>query len=94
MPRSIDELIARGDELADQFEAYEPSSEDRGEPPLLTVRRLAYQRSLLERELLAAVRDARLAGASWSKIGDELGTSGEAARQRYAERIKEAAPPS
>jgi hypothetical protein len=39
MPRSIDDLIARGDELADQFETYEPSPEDRREPPLLAVRR-------------------------------------------------------
>jgi hypothetical protein len=89
MPRSIDDLIARGDELAAQFEAYEPSPDDRGEPPLMAVRRLAYQRSLLERELLAAVRDARTAGIAWSRIGHELGTSGEAARQRYADRIKE-----
>lgn len=91
MPRSIDDLIARGDELADQFEAYEPSPEHRHEPPLLAVRRLAYQRSLLERQLLSAVRDARLAGAPWSKIGQELGTSGEAARQRYAARISDEA---
>jgi hypothetical protein len=89
MPRSIDDLIAQGDELADQLEAYEPSPDERGEPPLLTVRRLAYQRSFLERELLAAVSAARTAGIAWSKIGHELGTSGEAARQRYANRIKE-----
>ncbi len=87
MPRSIDDLIARGDELADQFETYEPSPEDRHEPPLLAVRRLSYQRALLERQLLSAVRDARDSGAAWSKIGQELGTSGEAARQRYAEKI-------
>lgn len=92
VPRSIDDLIARGDELADQFETYEPSPGDHGEPPLLAVRRLAYQRALLERNLLTAVRDARSAGAAWSKIGQELGTSGEAARQRYADRIREAAP--
>ncbi|WP_240759486.1 hypothetical protein [Phytoactinopolyspora endophytica] len=87
MPRSIDELIARADELADQFEAYEPRQEDRGEPTLMALRRVAYRRSLVERELADAVRDARDAGASWAKIGDELGTSGEAARQRYGGRV-------
>lgn len=87
MPRSMDELIARADELADAFEQYEPSDEDRGEPALLALRRVAYQRALLEGELLAAVRAAREAGASWATVGRELGTSGEAARQRYAHRV-------
>lgn len=88
MPRSIDELIARADELAETFENYQPQGEDRGEPALMALRRLAYQRALLERELLEGVGDAREAGASWSRIGRELGTSGEAARQRYADKIQ------
>ena len=84
----MDELIARADELADAFEDYEPQEEDRGEPALMALRRVAYQRALLERELLEAVRRAREAGASWAKIGHELGTSGEAARQRYADTVE------
>lgn len=87
MPRSMDELIARADELAEEFERYEPHEDDRGEPPLVALRRVAYQRSLIEKDLADAVRDARRAGASWAKIGRELGTSGEAARQRYADKI-------
>jgi hypothetical protein len=51
-------------------------------------RRVAYQRSRIERELAEAVRQARKAGASWAKIGRELGTSGEAARQRYADKVE------
>jgi len=88
MPRSMDELMARADDLADAFEHYDPSDEDRGEPSLLALRRVAYQRALLERETLAAVRAAREAGASWAKVGRELGTSGEAARQRYADKVE------
>jgi hypothetical protein len=87
MPRSIDEVIARADEIADQFEHYDPRDEDRHEPALMTLRRIAYRRALVERELADAVRDARKAGASWAKIGHELGTSGEAARQRYNDRV-------
>lgn len=87
MPRSIDELIARADELADAFEQYDPKGSDRGEPPLMTLRRAAYRRALVERELVDAVSSARASGASWAKIGDELGTSGEAARQRYADKV-------
>lgn len=87
MPRSIDELVAQADDLADEFEAYEPSAEDRGEPPLIALRRAAYRRALLERDLLSLVRRARRDGASWAQVGKELGTSGEAARQRYADKI-------
>lgn len=50
----------------------------------MALRRLLYQRALLERRVLDAVRRARGAGASWARIGQELGTSGEAARQRFA----------
>lgn len=87
MPRSIDELVAQADDLADEFEAYEPSEEDRGEPPLIALRRAAYRRALLERDLLRLVQRARRDGASWAQVGKELGTSGEAARQRYADKI-------
>lgn len=84
MPRSLDQLIARADELADEFEAYRPADGDQGkESPLMAVRRAVYRQSLAERELMAAVQAARENGASWAKIGHELGTSGEAARQRY-----------
>lgn len=87
MPRSIDDLLAQADELADRFEDYEPDEDDLGEPVLMALRRTAYRRALIERELVEMVRQAREAGASWSKIGKELGTSGEAARQRYADKI-------
>lgn len=87
MPRSLDDLIAQADDLADEFENYEPHEDDRGEPTLMAIRRTAYRRALIEQELVEKVREARDAGASWSRIGEELGTTGEAARQRYADRI-------
>jgi hypothetical protein len=37
--------------------------------------------------MVAAVRQARGAGLSWAAIGRMLGTSGEAARQRYAKKV-------
>lgn len=88
MPRSLDELMARADQLADTFEAYEPQDADRGEPPLMALRRAAFRRSMVERELTEAVGEARRSGVSWAKIGSELGTSGEAARQRYADKVE------
>lgn len=87
MPRSIDDLVAQADELADEFENYEPRKKDRGEPTLMALRRAAYRRALIEWELIEMVRRARQTGASWAKIGKELGTSGEAARQRYADKV-------
>lgn len=87
MPRSIDDLSAQADELAAEFENYEPREEDRGEPALMALRRAAFRRALLERELVDRVRTARQEGASWTQIGQELGTSGEAARQRYRDRV-------
>lgn len=35
MPRSLDQLIARGDELADKFKAYETREADRALPTLM-----------------------------------------------------------
>ena len=87
MPRSLDQLMAEAERLADRFEDYEPDEDDRGEPSLLALRRAAYRRALLEQELVDLVHRARADGASWAAIGEELGTSGEAARQRYAHRI-------
>ena len=88
MPRSIDELVAQADDLADEFEGYEPTHRDRhDEPPLMALRRAAYRRAVVERELLESVRRARRAGASWAQVGKELGTSGEAARQRYVGKV-------
>lgn len=94
MPRSIDDLATQADELADEFEGYEPSEDARGEPALLALRRAAYRRALVERDLVERVRQARQAGASWSKIGSELGTSGEAARQRYGDKVAVEPPAS
>lgn len=88
MPRSIDDLLRQADQLADRFEDYEPREDDRGEPALMALRRTAYRRALIERDLVEMVRRAREAGASWTKIGKELGTTGEAARQRYADKVQ------
>lgn len=41
-------------------------------------------RADIDRAIIAGVRAARGRGDSWAAIGHELGTSGEAARQKYA----------
>lgn len=83
--RTLDDIIAHADELADQFENYDPTPGDaaRDMPPVMAVKLAAWRRDLAEKELAEAVRSARARKVSWREVGEALGTSGEAARQRY-----------
>jgi hypothetical protein len=51
------------------------------------LRSAVLERSVAERHLVEPVRRARESGFSWSAIGTFVGTSGEAARQRYADKV-------
>ncbi len=86
MRRSLTDLIAHADELADAFESYHPKSEDfdAALPPLMAVKVAAFRRAAAEKELAEAIHQAREAHLSWRELGEAIGTSGEAARQRYA----------
>jgi hypothetical protein len=84
MPRSIQDILDHADELARRFETYEPAAEDERDATVLAaLRNAALSRSDAERSIRTAVDDARGHGYSWAVIGSLLGTSGEAARQRY-----------
>jgi hypothetical protein len=84
MPRTVQEILDHADELAARFENYEPDPADARETAVLTALRDAVlTRSEAERKLAEVVQRARGAGYSWRSIGSLLGTSGEAARQRY-----------
>ena len=88
MPRSVDDILRHADELAARFEDYDPDPTDELDPGAVTELRTAVlERSSAERHLLEAVRRARKAGISWTAIGNLVGTSGEAARQRYASKV-------
>ena len=88
MPRSMQQIINQADELADRFENYTPDPNDQRDPHALKELRSAVaERATAEASLVDAVSSARGAGYSWATIGTLLGTSGEAARQRYAERV-------
>jgi hypothetical protein len=89
MPRSLQEILAQADELAHTFEAYEPSDADEGKASsLVALRMAAARRAQADRDLLDAISEARSHQVSWAVIGVQLGTTGEAARQRYAELVK------
>jgi hypothetical protein len=86
MPRTVEEILRHADELAARFENYEPNDADELDSTAVKLLRDAIQdRSEAERHVIEAVRAARISGMSWSAIGTFVGTTGEAARQRYAD---------
>lgn len=84
--RSLADLIAHADELADAFENHDPAPADFDAPlpPLMAVKLAAFRRAAAEKELAEAIIAARQAHLSWRQVGEAIGTTGEAARQRYA----------
>jgi len=84
MPRTVQDILNHADELASRFEDYEPTATDERDPHAFSaLRDAALARSDAERSIKTAVEHARAHGYSWALIGSVLGTSGEAARQRY-----------
>jgi hypothetical protein len=84
MPRSVEEILAHADELAQRFEDYEPDpADERDVAAISALRQAAMERSAAEAHVRDAVRQAREHKVPWTTIGTFLGTSGEAARQRY-----------
>jgi len=82
MPRSLKEIISHADELAARFEDHDPT-EIREADALRALRTAVWDRTEAEVRLADAVSVARDEGHSWAAIGAMVGTSGEAARQRY-----------
>lgn len=84
MPRSVEEILEQAEELALRFENYEPRDDDeRDVEAVALLREAVEERTEAERHLVEAVLVAREAGLSWAAIGSFIGTTGEAARQRY-----------
>jgi hypothetical protein len=84
MPKSLEEILAIADELADWCEQVGPDPANRQDlGALLAVARAADAVAATEAALVETVYVARKEGFSWADIGRRLGTSGEAARQRY-----------
>lgn len=93
MPRTTEEILAHAGELARRFEEAEPDPERiRDATTLRELARAFERRARAEADLASAVATARADGHTWAAIGAMLGTSGEAARQRYGP-VAPAAPP-
>jgi hypothetical protein len=85
MPRTLEEVLRHADELADRFEALDPATLNFVDASAL--RSALIDRATAERAVLDAIRTVRAAGLPWGAIGAMLGTSGEAARQRYGHHV-------
>lgn len=84
MPRTTDDILKHAEALAQRFEDYEPRAEDERSPAAVAaLRESVLARADAERRVHDAVDEARRSGLSWAAIGALLGTTGEAARQRY-----------
>ncbi|HUV09533.1 MAG TPA: hypothetical protein VMX12_01050 [Acidimicrobiia bacterium] len=88
MPRSIQEILDHGDELAEHFVEYEPKAGDERVLEEYLLERATIARARSERQIVEAVTAARSTGMSWQKIGDILGTSAQAAQQRYSAAVE------
>jgi len=87
MPRSVKQILEQAEVLARRFEDQQSDTGDAaGAEALATLHRAALARAAVEAAIVEAVNQARDHGQSWDAVGRRLGTSGEAARQRYGQR--------
>ena len=94
MPRTAQEILDHADELAARFEAHEPGDDIQDTTELRLVREAFLSGADAERALGDAVIRARHNGHSWASIGAMVGTSGEAARQRYGQSVNASQQPN
>lgn len=86
MPRTTQEILEQAEDLAARFENHEPNAANINDAGALRALRMAFlARADAESDLVNAVGVARTDGHSWAAIGAMVGTSGEAARQRYGQ---------
>lgn len=83
MPRSIQDILDQADQLAERFEDYEPGPADERPVEEYLLERAVLARARSERQIVDAIVVARNKGLSWQRIGATLGTSAQAAQQRY-----------
>jgi hypothetical protein len=90
MPKSLQDILDHADELADRFERgdFEPDWHDARGTRMISEG--IERRARAERDIADGVAQARADGIDWGSIGMYLGTTGEAARQRYGPAIARA----
>ncbi len=85
MPRSFKDIMKHAEELSRHIEEdFQPAET----PEEAELKAAAFRRAQAEADVASAVVAAVEAGQTWATIGAALGTSGEAARQRYSKLCK------
>lgn len=85
MPRNAQGIISHADELAATFEVAEPNPlDDAQHAAVFDLRDAVIERGRAEAKVQAAVTRARAANVSWAVLAAVLGTSRQAAQQRYS----------
>ena len=93
MPKTLQEIIDHAHDMSAAFDDYEPDPATLRDPaPMLRARSAVQARARAEADVATAVIDMRSSGYSWAAIGMVLGTTGEAARQRYGGAPTESVP--
>jgi len=89
MPRTDHDAPEQAAELASHFETAEPNPvRADAQAALADLQRAVVERNRAETRIRAAVLEARRSGASWALIAAALGTSRQAAHQRYGKQIR------
>ena len=83
MPRLIQDIVDHADEIAARFERLDPQEAKEIPVEEHLLRRAVIARARSEQQVLDAVARARTSGMTWQRIGSFLGTSAQAAHQRY-----------
>ena len=73
--------LDHADELADRFEAFDPSEATEIPIAEYALQRLVRESPRNEAQLIEAVTTAREAGTSWARIGEIVGVSGQNAER-------------
>ena len=90
MPRTLQEIIDHAEELADLFESDAPLSWEAQPVAEYLLERAVLQRASTETDVRDAVIRARQDEMTWKRIGEILGTSAQAAQQRYGKMVDDA----
>ena len=84
MPRTIAEIMAQAEHLADLAESdNSPVGAWHDGAPMRALLAAFRKRAEAESEIAAAVEAARAEGHSWALIGGLIGTTGQSAREKY-----------
>ncbi len=95
MPWTLQQILDHADELADRFEAFDPSESDQIPVAEYVLQRAVRTRAMDEAQFIEAIREALNSGTSWTRIGEIVGVPGREVQlwySRLAEPLEQSGP--